>query len=351
MVKVRWTNDIHFLLKIQEYLDIGYSWEEIFFKLKPDLAREIKSPENLRKRFGENSYKIQDDNFLIGTSIDVSFDQALESLRKKIGETKIVKPNKKGRKSKWTKILVGSDFHIPFHNIENITTMVKEHSDADLFVINGDLLDCYSASRFQKEMRVPIHEEIKEARVLMALFSETFPKTIINSGNHDDRARKYFEARIDPDMFYLVKHDILQLVVADFENIVTTKDHYSFSNNMGNIEISYFTIIGDCLIAHFEDSSKVPFKVVKDRVDWINQWEKEFGFSPIRMFLQGHTHQLSKAPLHGNKITAGETGCLCQHQKYALKPGAKYRPSTNGYWVVYQKDGITDVNASNYYVI
>lgn len=347
---VKWTSDLIFLSKIRDLREKEEDWGEIFRKLTPRASNLVKNPDNLRRRYNENIFKIEDDNFLIGTSVEVSFDEAIKKLRESIKQTETIKPKKAKKKSKERTILIISDLHIPFHNEENLKKVINDNLNADTLVINGDFLDCYSVSKFSKTQNIPLKDEITQGKAIVSWLSEIYPEVIINSGNHDDRPRKYFESRIEADLMFMVKHDLLSLIAADLDNVTVSRDKYEFPNNMGETEVSHFTKIGDCLIAHFEDSSRVPFKVVHDRVQWIHQWQSLFGWGEIKLFLQGHTHQLGKAPINNNQLTIGETGCLCKVQGYTLKPSAKYRPSSNGYWVVYQTDGVTDINKSNYFV-
>ena len=57
------------------------------------------------------------------------------------------------------KILSLSDIHFPFQNQELIDEIIETHKDADILVLNGDLLDGYAASSFPKERNIPMHLE------------------------------------------------------------------------------------------------------------------------------------------------------------------------------------------------
>ena len=57
-----------------------------------------------------------------------------------------------------TRILALSDFHFPFQlSIETFSDYVNE---VDILVLNGDLLDCQSISKFPKLYRIPMMEEL-----------------------------------------------------------------------------------------------------------------------------------------------------------------------------------------------
>jgi hypothetical protein len=53
----------------------------------------------------------------------------------------------------YRKTFATSDFHFPYHDADAVNAALS-HAEAwkpDLFVINGDLYDCYSISRFDKD--------------------------------------------------------------------------------------------------------------------------------------------------------------------------------------------------------
>jgi len=227
---------------------------------------------------------------------------------------------------------------------------VETHSDADILVLGGDFLDCYSISRFAKYKNIPLKEEIVQATAMLDFLASRFPDIIILSGNHEDRVKKYFASKVSADVLFLVQFDLMGLIAKPYDNVKIVKDQYVFERGNGEAEISHFTKIGkDFLIGHFERSSSIPLRAANLAYNWVDAWSKWFDIGDISLYLQGHTHKLSKYPL--DKVVIGETGCLCQIQDYAIEPKARYSAHLNGYWVVYQKDGITDIDASNFYIL
>jgi hypothetical protein len=230
--------------------------------------------------------------------------------------------------------------------------IVAQHKDADRLIIPGDVLDCYSVSRFSKKKHFPLKDELSIAVSVIDWLASVFPQIDMLEGNHTDRVRKYFEARVDPSLMFLVKHDLLEMIAQPYKNVRVVKDEYKFKNGNGGETISYFMRLGkDCVIGHFETSSKMPLKASVTAYEWLRSWGSYFGIADIRLFLQGHTHRLSKYPIGDGTTVIGETGCVAQIQDYAVDSGAKYSAHLNGYWVIYQKDGVTDVNRSNFYII
>lgn len=94
------------------------------------------------------------------------------------------------------RIGVLSDIHVPYHDRSALETAIKEckRHKCDTIVLNGDTIDFYGISRFEKdpERRTPT-EEIRDAVQLMRWIQSQFPKArlIFKTGNHDERWDKY----------------------------------------------------------------------------------------------------------------------------------------------------------------
>jgi predicted phosphodiesterase len=320
------------------------TWEEIYEALETGLS----SPDCLRKFFDyhKHSVKIPNSDLIMTKSYDKAYNKLCEMIGKKKRTT--VEKRPLGKTVKW---LLLSDPHIPLHNEEYIARVIDEHKDADGLIITGDVLDCYAVSRFTKKEDIPLKEEIASAIALFDFLSTKFKEIIILEGNHTDRVRKYFESRIELDMMFLIEYDVLKLITQDYKNVRLVKDSYTFPGGAGEGTICHFTKIGkDCVVGHFETYSKVAMKAGINAYNWANDWSKYFNLGKIRLFIQGHTHALGKVPIRGGDIVVGEAGCVCQVQPYTIEPKPAYQPLVNGYWLIYQTDGITDINRSNFFI-
>lgn len=94
------------------------------------------------------------------------------------------------------KILVISDLHVPYHDEKAIKAALKygKEKKVNTIIINGDLIDFYQLSRFEKDPRVRNAAfEIKEAKQVLEYIRHQFPKALIiwYMGNHDHRFTKY----------------------------------------------------------------------------------------------------------------------------------------------------------------
>lgn len=93
------------------------------------------------------------------------------------------------------KVLIGSDFHIPFQDKDAVDCFIDKAIELqpEAIVINGDLLDFYRLSKFAKgEGRNPM-EEIIEAQTILKTLRNKCPnsKIFYPIGNHSARLEKY----------------------------------------------------------------------------------------------------------------------------------------------------------------
>jgi len=345
----KWYKNPLILSQVKSLRDTGMVWSYIYDYMTSSYPKfEFLSADSMRKRFAEHNRQITTG---LVSEQSCSYDEAFERLCDYIGKSgTILTPKKVRRKRK--KILCMSDLHIPFHNEKVLVETVEKHSDADILLINGDFGDCYSASKYLKNKVIPLKDELSISAAILDWLASRFPEIIILSGNHTDRVRKYFSKRVDNDMMFLVDYDILELLSKDLPNVEIVKDKYEFPNGNGESEISYFKLIGeDFVVGHFEKASSIPARAAIASYQWLMNWSYYFNIQNIRLFLQGHTHRLSKIVHNHGDVVIGESGCMAKVQDYAIDSGAKYNNShLNGYWIVYQENGVTDLNSSNFFI-
>lgn len=253
------------------------------------------------------------------------------------------------------KILVLSDLHIPFHHEEAIRWALETHADADVVVLLGDLLDMYSASRFSKDRLIHPLDELMQAAALIELLAKEFPRVVILEGNHDTRAVRRLQTTA-PELAPLLLHpfDYLRYVWSDGQ-LLERYPNVEFpvmEIDVGGgypVRTRHLTKIGDALLGHFERSLKGPGRTVYGlAVDWLSQWEHFlFGAGSIRVLVEAHVHRLAK--LQWGRLTLFESGCMSRLMQYVISD-PRYAPPSTGGVVLVQRDGVTDINASNYFV-
>lgn len=92
--------------------------------------------------------------------------------------------------------MVLPDLHMPYHD-KALVEVWLQHAEVvapDTVHIIGDLIDCYSLSRFDKDpsRREHLQDELDQATAFLRRLREVVPKCNIeySEGNHEDRLRK-----------------------------------------------------------------------------------------------------------------------------------------------------------------
>lgn len=118
-------------------------------------------------------------------------------------------------------ILIINDIHLPYHSITALNVALKYgfEKKVNTILINGDLIDFYTISRFQKDPRKRnLANEIKTTRDFLAVLRKIFPKAKIffKLGNHDVRWEHYLIEKAP---------DLLGLDEFNLESILRLSDH------------------------------------------------------------------------------------------------------------------------------
>ena len=200
------------------------------------------------------------------------------------------------------RLLVLSDIHIPYHNIEALTCAFDfaKNEKPDAILLNGDTLDFFGLSRFAKDPKGrSFAHELKTFKEFMDIIKKTFDaKIYFKIGNHEER---YFH------FLWMKAHEIVGVEEFELENIIKSR-----AEGIEIIKDKRIMKAGDLNIVHGH----------------------EFGgsvFSPVNiargLFLrgkvsamQGHNHQTSEhseSNMNGEITTTWSLGCLCElHPAY-----------------------------------
>lgn len=106
---------------------------------------------------------------------------------------------------KQSKILLISDIHIPFHDVNAVKIALEygKQKGVNCILIGGDLLDFTSISRHDKDWRQrSVIHEINQAREFLKGLRKMFPnvKIVFKEGNHDERY-ELFLFRKAPELY------------------------------------------------------------------------------------------------------------------------------------------------------
>ena len=103
------------------------------------------------------------------------------------------------------KVLYISDVHIPFHDRECLLSALEYgyKKGVDTIVLNGDIWDCYSYSRWIKDPRLrrPV-EELEQVRSFLRELRQNFTncQIVYKEGNHEERWSDYLKIKA-PEIF------------------------------------------------------------------------------------------------------------------------------------------------------
>ena len=208
------------------------------------------------------------------------------------------------------RLLVFSDVHIPYHSVESMEIMFGYVQDKNIdgILINGDLLDFYGISRFDRNPTKPkIQEEIEMGKEFFMWMRQEFTCPIyFKLGNHEERWEKYLMTKA-PELFGLDDFKIDKIL--DLEGY-----------DISMIDSKALIKFGKLNIIHGHELGESVFSPV----------------NPARgMFLKakcstlaGHNHQTSEHHennMNSDAMACWSLGCLCD-----LRP--EYRPFAFTKW-------------------
>jgi predicted phosphodiesterase len=224
------------------------------------------------------------------------------------------------------KCLIISDLHVRTHVLDNVRRAIKEGVEAgcNYLVILGDFADCHGLSLFDKNMYVPLKQELEACCHLLQIFSKNFNKILLVTSNHEERFLRAIRKGIDnPELLEVMgpQKSFLQHVVDN-----------THVNNAYVSERCYVQI-GDCVMVHPDLGSRTPGSLAREACSTFI----EMGEQPFNSIVVAHTHGHYESR-HLNKCII-ETPALCKRQDYMYRVSKRAWVS-NGYTQVdYDKDG------------
>lgn len=219
---------------------------------------------------------------------------------------------------KGEKILLLKDIHFPYHDEEalGIALQYGIEKGCDTLYLNGDILDCHTLSRWEKDPESrSFSQELETVRSFLQMVSPLFKKVYYKEGNHEERYWRYLSSHAP------------ELVEIDAFNLQSLMWLEQFGVEW--IDGRTFAKFNSLNVVHGH----------------------EFGqnvFSPVNiargLYLRakshaicGHWHQTSEhneKDINGKIITTWSVGCLCD-----LSP--RYRPANqwNHGFAILHRDG------------
>jgi predicted phosphodiesterase len=207
-------------------------------------------------------------------------------------------------------ILLISDLHIPYHNISAITAALDYGQEAKIntVIINGDLMDFYQMSRFEKDPRKRSAKfEFDSTKAFLVVLRATFPNAQIYwvKGNHCVRYEQWLMAKA-PEVFDDPYYKLEERLRLNEERIHLINDKTIVKAGKLNIHHGHLFFRGFMAPVN---SARGLFMKAKEST------------------ICGHVHKISEhteTNLSGDLTTCWSTGCLCE-----LSPD--YSPFANNY--------------------
>ena len=202
-----------------------------------------------------------------------------------------------------SRTLIISDLHIPYQDNDSIQKAINygKEKKVNCILINGDLLDMCSISRFGRDWRQrQIHEEFESTRVFLNSLREHFPKAkiVFKYGNHDERFEKYLFLKA-PEIFDCTDFQLEVLLKLSELKIEVVKEKRPIR-------------IGKLTVLHGHELFGGSGGVNPARGTFLKTLEN---------VVVGHYHKTSsntEASMYGDVFSVHSVGCLCGKTPYYM---------------------------------
>ncbi len=227
------------------------------------------------------------------------------------------------------RVLILSDIHIPYHDNNSLALAINYDKKVDIIILNGDILDCYAISRWEREPdKRFLKAELIAVREFLAYLRNKYKKSriIYKYGNHEERYIKFLHSKA-PELFGIEEMQLNQLLHLNKYGI-------EYLDNRQPIKLN------ELYILHGHEYFST-YNLVSPARSIYNKTKKNT--------LIGHYHQpstYSEPNLDGHFITCWSSGCLCDlHPKYM--PLNKWSLG----FVHIETEGSKEFNVSNFRII
>lgn len=277
-------------------------------------------------------------------------DKLWKNIEQNVEEFKMLSVQKQPNKtdSDFKKILCFSDLHIPFVMEDELRKICQENLDAEIVVLNGDILDGYIFSTYSKTKKIAAIKEYLAAFNLVRYLSSTFKQVVIVSGNHDARAsRALIYSGLEKEATQVFRPDLLARIAngeeLDEEGILINK--HCFENVVYQSLDSWYIRVGKTIFCHPDGfGNSYPGNTAVKLLDHFSQRLDANEFDSI---VVGHTHKQYKGIVSSKLLI--EQGCMSHRLPYQFKADLKFKNAVNGYAIIIQdKNGNTDFNKSTF---
>lgn len=337
---MKWTPEeeqlLHFFYSSKTILELTDLFYEKYNSSTPGFPVQRTLPA-IRRKIARTSFSSQ-------SPYDNSWDNIIEVTKE--FRLSSMKANSGLSSSKETKILTFSDLHVPFFLWEDMERALNTHNDADIIVLNGDILDAYIFSTFSKSKNIAALKEYQVAFDLVHYLSDNFPKVVLVSGNHDYRTTRAIKTSgISDEAAKVYRPDLLSRIangekLDQFGRLVEKLD---FNNVFYDTNESWYVRIGKTIFCHPSGfGSKYPGATV---VKLLEHFTARMSYDDFDSIVVGHTHKIYKGIVSGKLLI--EQGAMAHRLPYQFGPDLRFKNAMNGFGIIYQDaNGNTNFNDS-----
>jgi len=234
---------------------------------------------------------------------------------------------------KGKRIGILSDIHIPYHDLKALNVALNEFKRVkiDTLVLNGDIIDCYNLSKYEKDPNKRNHnEEIKMLTIFLDDMKNIFPtcEIVLKLANHEERYERFLAMK-SPEFLGMHVLSWKHLLNLRFENCESCdgtgilKGHEcpncekgvranQVSRGIHLVKGKRIIKAGKLNIVHAHEFNGASSPVNPARGFFLKAKTNVIG---------GHLHRTSEhteSDLNGKVSGAWSTGCLCDlHPEYA----------------------------------
>jgi len=199
--------------------------------------------------------------------------------------------------------LILGDVHIPFQNNNAIETMLDYtcKQDLDFVLLNGDIMDCYSLSKFLKTPdKTRLQEEREKTKQFLDVIKSVFPKSKIfyKLGNHEKRLEDFLKLKA-PELYGMPEYRLD--VLLDL-----------FNKQIQHIDEDTYIDLHGLSIFHFHELQG-SLSTIAPAYSLIQKTKTD------SLCAHGHrTSNYTDYTATGKEIKGFTVGCLCEmHPEYA----------------------------------
>ena len=254
---------------------------------EPDLFDSVDSARTriryYRGKQGKASLKALGDKRFLGREGDLSPFGCIPEGEKELG-------NYKPYEIQGDHALILADMQIPFHDDKAIITTLKHGKDKKInsVILLGDICDHYAISRFDRDPRRKLKDEVHKTEFILEIIRDVFPDAefIWLKGNHEERYEITLR-RKTPELFGIDQFSYEKLYHTDDYNIKVIEDRrilrfgkylkllhgHEFTGGYGTVNparTAFLKAKDNVVVAHNHRSSSHKEKTIVDKI--ISTW-------------------------------------------------------------------------------